>query len=112
MIARNENNGFILAENVDAAKTLKSRLKGLLGRSSIPAGYGLHIVPCNSIHMFFMRFAIDAVFISKEGKVMRIYENFKPWRMTMVIPGAYSVLELPAGTVKNMVKQGDIIKFI
>ncbi|EQC51248.1 hypothetical protein M901_1095 [Bacteriovorax sp. DB6_IX] len=68
---------------------------------------GLLIRPCNSIHTFFMRFSIDAVFLNKDFKVIRIYRDLKPWRMTTIIWKANQVLELRAGTLPDNVKEGD-----
>lgn len=112
MIAKSQNTGIVLASDVETAKTLFKRMKGLLGRAGIEKGYGMLIAPCNSIHMFFMKFAIDAVFLDKKGRVAHVIENFKPWRLSPVILNAQSVLELPAGTLEGRIKKGDIINFI
>jgi uncharacterized membrane protein (UPF0127 family) len=70
-----------------------------MGRASLPAGDGLWIEPCNSIHMFFMRFAIDAVFLDRDNRVKRVLRNLKPWRVSPIVFGARTVVELPAGSV-------------
>jgi uncharacterized membrane protein (UPF0127 family) len=88
----------MLAENCEVARTFVARFKGLQLRKSLPAGSGLLITPCNSIHMFFMRFPIDAVFIDAEQTVLHIEEGIRPWRVSRVVRKARSVLELPAGT--------------
>ena len=75
---------------------------GLLGRSELAEGEGLWIQPCNSIHTWFMRFPIDAIFFDKTGKVLRVYEHLKPWRMTRIVIGAKGVLELPAGAARGV----------
>lgn len=72
----------LLASNLFTADGLVSRTKGLLGRKSLPLGEGLWIKRCNSIHTLFMRFAIDAVFVDDNLKVVSIYRNLKPWRIT------------------------------
>jgi hypothetical protein len=74
-------------------------MRGLLGTDSLPAGSGLWLEPCRSIHTFFMRFPIDAVFVSTDLRVLRAYRNLPPFRLTPVVWGARSVLELPAGTL-------------
>ena len=57
--------------------------------------------------MWFMRFAIDAVFLGDEGRVLRVAENLRPWRMA-ARRGARAVLELPAGTcARTGVREGD-----
>lgn len=87
---------------------MMKRMVGLLGRAGLDEGEGLWIVPCNSIHTWFMRFPIDAVFVDKQGRVLRIYERLKPWRLTRIVRGAKAVLELPAGRVAQVgVSEGD-----
>ncbi len=101
-----------LAERAQEAATAFSRLKGLLGCDGLPEGEGLHIAPCNSIHMFFMRFAIDVAFLDKELKVVRAIHAIKPWRATRVYFAAHSALELPAGTLaRSGTEEGDQLAF-
>ena len=78
---------------LDIANTFSSRFFGLMGRKSIPEDYALAIVPCNSIHTFFMRFNIDAIFFDKDGKITKVVRNMKPWHMAMSL-SAYGVLEI------------------
>ena len=73
------------------------RMKGLLGRADLPDGEGILLRPASSIHMFFMRFGIDAVFLTRDLTVLRVVSNLAPWRMAAK-RGAYAVLELPRGT--------------
>jgi uncharacterized protein len=101
----------VVAERVEAARSLWARLKGLLGRSHVDAGSGLWIEPCRSIHTFFMRFPIDAAFLSEEGEVLRLYETLPPYRLTRVVPRARVVLELPAGALRSAnVSVGDRLR--
>jgi uncharacterized membrane protein (UPF0127 family) len=78
------------------ADSFATRLRGLLGRRSLPAGEGMLIRRESSVHTFFMRFAIDVVFLDAEGRVLRVDENVGPWRLK-ACRGARSVLELAAG---------------
>jgi len=110
--AVNKRNNFRLADVVEVAASAGERMKGLLGRKELPAGRGLLIKKCNGIHMFFMKFAIDAVFLSKDDEVVYILRNFKPWRISKIVGRAASVLELPAGTLGDNVKTGDFIDFV
>ena len=71
-------------------------MRGLLGRSSLPVGEGLLIKPCGSVHMFFMRFAIDVVFLDRELSVVGVVPELRPWRMAGR-RGAKVTLELAAG---------------
>jgi uncharacterized membrane protein (UPF0127 family) len=71
-------------------------MRGLLGRRSLPRGEGILLRPAGSIHTFFMRFPIDAVFVDRDGKVVGIEHDLKPWR-TAGRKGAKAVLEIAAG---------------
>jgi uncharacterized protein len=88
--------GAVVCERCVLAATPWTRLKGLLGRSGLEPGEGLLIRPTGSIHMFFMRFAIDAVFLDRDLRVLKIVPELKPWRMAAK-KGAKQVLELGAG---------------
>lgn len=91
----------VLAEQCEVADHYVSRLKGLLGRSGLREGGGLWIRPCNSIHMWFMKFSIDVVFVRPNGgelEVSSIYPAVRPWRLLPLSDfAATEVLELPAG---------------
>jgi len=71
-------------------------MRGLLGRRSLPSGNGILLKPAASVHTFFMRFPIDAVFLDREHRVVRIERDVRPWRATGR-RGSYAVLELPSG---------------
>jgi uncharacterized membrane protein (UPF0127 family) len=84
-----------------------TRLRGLLGRPSLPAGEGLLIRPAPSIHTLFMRFAIDAVFLDADMRVLGVEEALRPWRAAGR-RGARAVLELPAGAAAGAgVREGE-----
>jgi hypothetical protein len=72
-------------------------MRGLLGRDELPRGEGILLRPAGSIHTFFMRFSIDAVFVDRDGVVLSIERDLGPWR-TARQRGAKAVLELAAGT--------------
>jgi uncharacterized protein len=93
----NASRGTVLADRAGWARSFGARLKGLLGRAALSPGEGLLIEPCSSIHMFFMRFAIDAVFLDADRRVVRLFPHLAPWSATPRVKGARSVLELPAG---------------
>lgn len=84
------------------------RLKGLMFQKKI--NYGLLIKPCNSIHTFFMKTAIDVCFLTKDGEVLEIKNNMLPWRMTRMYFKAHKVLEGPAGSLK-VLKKGMVLRF-
>jgi uncharacterized membrane protein (UPF0127 family) len=80
---------------------------GLLGRRSLPAGKGLLIRPASSVHTFFMRFPIDVVFLDRNGVVVGIRHEVRPWRAAFA-RGGRSVLELSAGeAARTGVRVGD-----
>lgn len=96
--------------SIQLADSFFTRLKGLMFRKDQLVEEGLWIFPCNSIHMCFMNFSIDAVFLNKEGRIVKKVENLKPWRFVKPIKDAYSVIELPAGAIRKLgLKQGDLI---
>ena len=88
--------GSVVCENCVVADGPLTRMKGLLGRSGLAPGEGLLIRPANSIHMWFMRFPIDAVFLSRDLEVQRVRADLRPWRMAGC-RGARAVLEIAAG---------------
>jgi uncharacterized membrane protein (UPF0127 family) len=99
--------GTELCDRCELAGTPLRRMRGLLGRRSLQPGEGMLIRPANAIHMWFMRFAIDAVFLDSEARVLRIARDLRPWRMAMR-RGAKAVLELPAGTCERAsLREGD-----
>jgi uncharacterized membrane protein (UPF0127 family) len=87
-----------------------ARLCGLLGRASLPAGEGLLIRPAPSIHTFFMRFAIDAVFLDADCRVLAVERSLGPWRVA-VRRGARAVLELAAGdAARGRLRAGETLR--
>ncbi len=108
----NTTRNTLLADEAEAADSFMTRFKGLMGVTGFPMGRGLHIVPCTSIHTFFMKIAIDAVFLDRDGVVVEVYHALKPWRMSRFHPSARSVLELPAGTaLSSGTAAGDRVLF-
>jgi uncharacterized membrane protein (UPF0127 family) len=71
-------------------------MKGLLGRRELPSGEGILLKPASSVHMAFMRFPIDAVFLDSDLRVVKIASDLRPWRAA-ASRGAKAVLELPSG---------------
>jgi uncharacterized membrane protein (UPF0127 family) len=107
----NMTRGTILATRLEAARTSATRRKGLLGRDSLLSGEGLWIAPCESVHTFFMRFAIDLVYLDRKQQVRKVRSEVGPWKMSACW-SAHSVLELPAGTiVSTRTERGDSVEF-
>jgi uncharacterized protein len=88
--------GSPVCERCLLAETPLTRMKGLLGRRDLPKGEGIFIRPTSSIHMFFMRFPIDAVWVDEELRVVGVSPEVAPWRIA-ACKGAKGVFELPAG---------------
>ncbi len=107
----NSTRGTVLATRLEIAGTGGSRRKGLLGRESLLSGEGLWIKPCESVHTFFMRFAIDLVYLDRELCVRKVRSNVRPWRMSACL-SARSVLELPVGVISaSGTERGDTVEF-
>ncbi len=88
--------GRTVCERCARAESPFQRMRGLLGRSSLAPDEGILLRPAGSVHTAFMRFAIDVVFVDREGEVLRIAEALPPWR-TASARGAKAVVELAAG---------------
>ncbi len=101
-----------IAGEVENANTFFTRLWGLMLRPGLAQGKGLLLSPCPQIHTCFMRFAIDAVFCDKQGRVLYVKENMRPWRFGRFVRGSYYTLELPSGTLQGLVKAGDELDFV
>jgi len=100
--------GKTVVAAVTMADSPWQRFVGLMGKRELAADAGLCLRPCSSIHMFFMRIAVDAVFIDKDGVVVRMYPSLRPWRVTRVVRKAKACIELPAGTLATAgVQVGD-----
>ena len=93
-VALRREDGTIVCERCLLAETALTRMRGLLGRRSLPSGEGILLKPASSVHMAFMRFAIDAVFIDREVHAVKIAADLKPWRASGA-RGSRSVPEIP-----------------
>lgn len=113
MIIKNTLKNTVLAEDCRIADSFFSRFLGLMGKKTLKPGAGLLIEPCSSIHMLFMRFPIDVVFLCPENEIVYIIKSIKPWRLSPLVRKARSVLELPAGTVESSLTEvGDRLEII
>jgi uncharacterized membrane protein (UPF0127 family) len=107
LIARNVSRESLLAERLEDGGSFWAKFMGLMGRASLPAGDGLWLPGENGIHMLFMRFPIDVVFVSGpvdgssgRHRVLAVRRALPPWRgVVWRVGGAKGVLELPAGTI-------------
>jgi uncharacterized membrane protein (UPF0127 family) len=94
----NTSRGVVLAERCPVARTFSQRNIGLLRTELSSLGDGLFIERSPSIHMFFMSYPIDAIFVDRSGRVVRIAADLKPWRIVAWARGARDCYEAPAGT--------------
>jgi uncharacterized membrane protein (UPF0127 family) len=99
----------VLADRMQVADSFFTRLLGLMFRRRFEPGQGLWLTGTNGIHMFFMNFAIDAVFLDKKRRVVKVYERLPAWiGMAPLVWGADSVVELPPGAVDGLeLRKGD-----
>ncbi|HEU4450586.1 MAG TPA: DUF192 domain-containing protein [Gaiellaceae bacterium] len=95
-VSLERHDGLPVCERCLLAETPFTRARGLLGRPGLERGEGILLRPASSIHMWFMRFPIDAAFLDGEGRVLKVVEHLAPWRLAGC-RGAKAVLELPAG---------------
>lgn len=103
----NATRGSVVCEHAKIADRPLSRMRGLLGRRSLPPGEGLLLTPAPAIHTAFMRFPIDALFLDGEFRVVHIVEELKPWRSAGK-RHSLSVVELAAGeAARGGVEVGD-----
>lgn len=117
LLAVRSMDGGVIAHEVEQARGFWARFRGLMGRASLAPGTGLYLAD-SSIHMFFMRFPIDALFVGAADtagrrRVVAVRPDLPPWRgIVMPVRGAEGVVELPAGTLAAAgVQLGDEVVF-
>src|ERR1700723_2578559 len=90
--ALNRTRGTVLCERLEVAASMAAQSRGLLGRDGLASGDGMlfegGFIPLMWMHMFFMRFAIDIVFLDKSNRILRINHSLKPWRISSMVFGA------------------------
>ncbi len=107
MVARNITRNAVLADRLENASSFGAKFMGLMGRRGLGTGDGMWLPDSNGIHMLFMRFPIDAVFVSGprpggERHVVAVRHALPAWRgVVWWVRGAKGVLELPAGTAAS-----------
>lgn len=105
LVASNVTRSTVLADRLESADSLRAKFMGLMGRESLPAGGGLWLPDSNGIHMMFMHFPIDCVFVGRpngddERTVVAVRRAVRPWvGVIWYVRGAHGVLELPVGTL-------------
>jgi uncharacterized protein len=97
----NVTKGTVLGDRIRVASSTRDRTVGLLRTPTLDTGEGLWIERSPSIHMFFMPYAIDAVFVAENGRVTKVVHNLRPWRVVWWARGARDCLELPVGVAET-----------
>ncbi|MBI2914860.1 MAG: DUF192 domain-containing protein [Firmicutes bacterium] len=95
LFLRTADSQRLVAGNVVVAGTALRRALGLLGRRSMTPGEALVLVPCNSVHTWFMMFPIDVVFLDRAGRILKLYDEIRPFRFALSL-AAFAAVELPA----------------
>jgi uncharacterized protein len=104
---QNTTRGTLIGNAIDSAETSAARRTGLLRHTGLEEGAGLWIVPCESVHTFFMKFPIDLVYLDRRHRVRSVVRGLVPWRLSMCLT-AHSILELPTGTIdRTNTQKGD-----
>ena len=112
MKIRNQTRNAVLVEQGNVADTFFSRLRGLLGSPPLKKGEGLLLKHEKSIHTFFMRYPIDVIYLNKNLDVIKLDEHVSPNRVGSFVAKSDSILELPAGTIKEThTAVGDHLQF-
>jgi uncharacterized membrane protein (UPF0127 family) len=114
LAVHNATRATTISANAEEARTFWARGRGLMLRRSFPDGSALVIDPCSSIHMFFMRFPIDVLYLDRHDRVVRAQRGIKPWRAgPLWTRGAKYVIELPVGTIeRTLTDVGDQISLV
>lgn len=111
----NRTQGTVIAERAELAQSLWSRFMGLMGKRDLPPGGGLVLTDqTGGVHMFFMRFPLDVVFIAKDRSVVKVVSNLKPWRISdPIVAGSRHAIEVPVGAIaRSRTQIGDTIEWV
>ncbi len=115
--ALNDSRGTVLCERLEVAEGMAEQSRGLLGREALEPGRGMlfqrgRLEPFMLMHMFFMRFSIDIVFLDQDDRVVKIDHNLRPWRVSSLVFRARKALEIEAGSAARAgTRAGDQIRF-
>jgi uncharacterized membrane protein (UPF0127 family) len=119
LVARNLTRDTTIADRLEVGSSLWARFMGLMGRSSLAAGDALWLPGANGIHMMFMRFPIDAVFLAKPAadghrRVVAVRRHLPAWTgLVPFVRGAHGVIELPIGSIDaSATTIGDSVMFL
>jgi uncharacterized membrane protein (UPF0127 family) len=106
---RRTADGAVVCEHCEIPESTFGRMRGLLGRKGLEHGSGMLIDSAPSVHMFFMRFPIDVVFLDRDWRVLSVRHELRPWRVAGA-RRAVAALELPAGAAAAAgIVEGDVL---
>jgi hypothetical protein len=110
-VITNERTGEVVSGNAVLAANPLTRMKGLLGRSSMPSSEAIILRPASSIHTLFMRFGLDIIYVDRENQILKVVRDLAPFRFSSA-RGAMSVIEMAAGaTGGHDLRAGDRLLF-
>lgn len=93
---------------VETADTFLTRFNGLMGRRGLAPAHALLLEGCSSVHMFFMKFSLDIVYLDRDFRVLYL-ETLKPWQVGSLVRGCAHVLELNAGELSSTWRPGELL---
>jgi len=105
-----KRSGDVLVQDLESADNSWTRFKGLMFRSSLPKQGGLWLTPCSSIHMMFMRFPIDVIWLNSNRVVLKVSSGVAPWYGMAFCWNAWTALELPAGNAEAVQVGDELIR--
>ena len=109
---RNLTRGTSIGDAIACAESSSERRIGLLKHTRLDVGEGLWIVPCEAVHTFFMKFALDLIYLDRKKRVRGVRKAVGPWRFSMCF-AAHSVIELPVGTIdRTLTAKGDELEIV
>lgn len=109
----NRSRGVVIADQVEVAASFLLRAKGLIGRRTLVQGFALVIQPCNAVHTCFMAFPVDVAHVDRDGRIITILHDLKPWRFGPILRRSAWVIELPAGNLRaKQMLPGDVVDLV
>lgn len=100
-----------MSENLVLANTATKRFLGLMGRKALAPNEALWLRPCSSIHTFWMRFAIDVIYVNRQLQIVKLIENVRPFRLTLPVKHTASVIEMSVNSIsQHNLQVGDVLR--
>lgn len=93
---------------IETADTFLTRFNGLMGRRELAPAHALLLEGCSSVHMFFMKFSLDIVYLDRDFRVLYV-ETLRPWQIGSLVKGCAHVLELNAGELSSTWRPGELL---